>query len=259
MGGYPLATITVRISESVRDALQIKASEEQQTLSDFVRNCLENAVFDFREDEGVESGRRKDLSPGSLSVVERQTLALLHRILGRVLPEDSNDTDGDREYQLDRAKVLERGFTKEYSTEFIGVESELSGQNCDFVMDVLDMFRITSVSLIELKQDGVEIDSSLERSLQFAGFDHNDSLEGQMSDYARFLIKSGKWLEQKEFILGPERGNSYGPSIPVYSRMLSEYREVKQHRTRISDLKSYLLSEKELRQIAAARIHPSHR
>lgn len=254
-----MATITVRISDSVRDALQTKASEEQQTLSDFVRNRLEDAVFDFRQDEKDGTNSRKDLAPGSLSLVERQTLALLHRILGRVLPEDSNDTDGDKEYQLDRAKVLEQGFTKEYSTEFIGVEAELSGQQCDFVMDVLDMFRIAAYSLIELKQDGVEIDSSLEKSLQFFGFDHNDSLEAQMSDYVRFLVKSGKWLEQEEFILGPERGNSYGPSVPVYSRMLSEYRQIKQKQTRRSELKSYLLNENELRKLAGARVHPSRR
>lgn len=254
-----MATITVRIDDSIRDALQAKANEGHQTLSDFVRDRLEDSVFDFRGDEGNKSSRGEGLEPETLSTIERHTLALLHRILGRVLPEDSNDVDGDKEYQLDRAKVLERGFTKEYSMEFLGLEPELSPRHCDFVMDVLDMFRIASFSIIELAQEGVEIEKSLQSALKFMGFDHNDRLEGQMSDYARFLVKSGKWLEQKEFILGPDRGNSHGQTIPAYSRMLTEYREVKQHRTRKSGLKSYLLSEDELKQIAGARIHPSNR
>lgn len=45
---------------------------------------------------------------------------------GRVLPEDANDVDGDREYQLERAQVIEKGFTAEHETEFCGIKPELS-------------------------------------------------------------------------------------------------------------------------------------
>lgn len=252
-----MATITVRIDDATRDALQAQAEEARQTLSDFVRERLQDAVFNFREDEGVATSVGQQ--PEKLSALDRHQLALLHRILARVLPEDANDEDGDKNYQLERAEVLERGFTREYSTEFIGIQSELSSRHCDFVMDVLDMFRIALYSIEDLRKQGIVVDESLESALTFDGFDHNDHLEGQMSDYARFLVEDEKWGEQKDFILGRERGNSHHQTIPIYSRMLTAYREVKQNRGHKTGLKSYLLSEEELRTVAAARVHPSNR
>ncbi|WP_165788072.1 YfbU family protein [Arthrobacter glacialis] len=254
-----MATITVRIDDDVRDALQSKAEDVHQTLSEFVRDRLQDAVFDFRDDKDRRKGRGGDLEPDSLSALDRHTLALLHRILGRVLPEDENDVDGDKEYQLERAKVLERGFTKEYSVEFIGIEPELSPRHCDFVLDVLQMFRITLHSIKELQKQGAMVDENQRKALTFDGFDHNDLLESQMSDYVRFLVEGGKWSEQKDFVLGADYGNSYHQVIPRYSRMLTEYREVKQRRTRSVGLRSYILNEAELHKIAAARVHPSGR
>lgn len=254
-----MATITVRVDNEVRDALQAKAEEARQTLSEFVRDRLQDAVFNFRDDKVSKKSRGDDLEPDSLSALDRHTLALLHRILGRVLPEDESDVDGDKDYQLERAKVLERGFTKEYSMEFLGIEPELSPRHCDFVLDVLQMFRIALHSINELQKQGVEVDDSLREALTFDGFDHNDLIENQMSDYVRFLVESGKWAEQKDFVLGSEYGNSYHQVIPSYSRMLTEYREVKQRRTRSAGLRSYILNEVELRRIAAVRVHPSER
>jgi uncharacterized protein YfbU (UPF0304 family) len=250
-----MATITVRVDDAVRDALQAKAEEERQTLSDFVRNRLQDAVFGFREQELDKEG----LEPDSLSPLDRHTLALLHRILGRVLPEDANDVDGDRDYQLERAKVLERGFTKEYWIEFAGIRPELNARQCAFVMDVLDMFRIALYSLNNLREKGTDTEDSLAHTLTFQGFDHNDKLESQMSDYVRFLVKDEKWVEQEEFVLGPERGNSHHQMVNVYSRMLTAYREVKQGRPRSAGPKAYLLSQEELTKIAAAAVHPSNR
>jgi hypothetical protein len=47
--------------------------------------------------------------------------------------------------------------------------------------------------------------------------------------------------------------------IDVYSRMLSEYREIKQSRPQRTNPKSYLFSKDELERLAAAQVHPSHR
>lgn len=253
-----MATITVRIDDETRDALQAKANEERQTLSDYVRDRLHDAVFSFRKQEEVKNSG--GLEPRSMSALDRHTLALLHRILARVMPEDSNDVDGDTAYQLERAKVLEHGYTSEYWIEFAGLRPELTARHSEFVKDVLDMFRIALYSIKELREHGVEIDESLERDMTFEGFDHNDLLEGQMADYVAFLVEDGKWEEQKELVLGSDRGNSHHQTLEVYSRMLTEYREVKQNPARKSGgSKSYLLKEDELRKIAAARIHPSRR
>lgn len=254
-----MATITVRINDEIRDALQAKADEERQTLSDFVRDRLQDAVFAFREDVVGKGGRGKELEPDSLSALNRHTLALLHRILGRVLPEDANDIDGDKDYQLERAKVLERGFTAEYSMEFVGLQPELSPRHCDFVMDVLEMFRNTLYSINELREQGVEIEQSLQRALTYDGFDHNDRLENQMSSYVVFLVEDDKWAEQKDFVLGQDRGNSHHQTIPIYSRMLTEYREVRQRRARTIGMDTYFLTVEELQKIAAAGVHPSRR
>lgn len=126
-------------------------------------------------------------------------------------------------------------------------------------MDVLDMFRIALYSLNNLREKGTEIDDSLAHALTFQGFDHNDKLENQMSDYVRFLVKDEKWTEQEELVLGPERGNSHHQMADIYSRMLTAYREVKQNRPRSGGPKAYLLSEEDLTKIAAARVHPSNR
>jgi uncharacterized protein YfbU (UPF0304 family) len=254
MEGITLASITVRIDDAVRDVLQAKAEDERQTLSDFIRDRLQDAVFEFRDGEQSREG----LEPETLTALDRHMLALLHRILGRVLPEDANDVDGDLDYQLERAKVLERGFTKEYWIEFAGIRPELNARRCAFVMDVLDMFRIALYSINDLREKGTLFDDSLKHDLTFQGFDHNDEVENQMSDYVRFLVKGDKWTEQEEFVLGRERGNSHHPMADVYSRMLTAYREVKQSRPR-TDPRAYLLTEKDLARIAAARIHPSNR
>jgi uncharacterized protein YfbU (UPF0304 family) len=249
-----MASITVRISDETRDALQAKADQEHQTLSDFIRERLQDAVFNFRETDDT-----KGLEPDSMSAIDRHTLSLLHRILGRVLPEGANDVDGNTDYQLERAKVLESGFTNEYATEFAGLYPELGARHCEFVKDVLDMFRITLYSFTELHKNGVEVDDQLRDALTFRGFDHNDHLEGQMSDYVRYLVENGKWEEQSEFVLGSGHGNSHSRMIDVYSRMLSEYREVKQSRPQRSGPKSYLFNKEALERLAAARIHPSNR
>lgn len=53
-------------------------------------------------------------APETTRIADRQTLSMLHRTLARVLPEDANDDDGIAAYQLERARVIESGFTGEY-------------------------------------------------------------------------------------------------------------------------------------------------
>jgi len=250
-----MATITVRIDDATRDALQEKAENERQTLSEYVRDRLQDAVYGAREPERETEG----LQPETMSAINRHTLALLHRILARVLPEGSGDVDGDEKYQLDRARVLEEGYTKEYWVEFAGIRTELNGRQCDYVKDVLDLFRIAGYSITHIRKDGGDIDEATVRTLTFHGFDHNDELEGQMSDYVRYLVESGKWSEQKEFVLGDDHGNSHSPMYDTYSRMLSAWREVKQRRPRTGRVDDYLLTKPELEYIAQAWVHPSNR
>lgn len=247
-----MATITVRIPDETRDALQGRADAAHETLSDFVRNCLQDAVIESPERAERRWSRRIE----SLTLVERQTLALLHRILARVLPEDANDEDGDESYQLSRASVLEQGFTGEYSTEFEVLSGELSIAQCGFVVDVLSMFQLAKWSMEDLGGKGEGLPEDQVHALTFRGFDFNDPLEGHMGAYVRHLVTEDRWAEQMEVVHNGERGNSHLPMREAYSRMLAEYRDLKQRQPKHQPR---LLTKRELEQLAAARIHPDNR
>lgn len=247
-----MATITVRIPDETRDALQARADAAHETLSDSVRNCLQNAVIESPERAERRSARRIE----SLTLIERQTFALLHRILARVLPEDANDEDGDETYQLSRASVLEQGFTGEYSTEFQVLSAELSIAQCEFVVDVLGMFQAAKWSMEDLGEEGEQLTKDQVLALTFYGFDFNDSLEVQMGAYVHHLVTENRWVEQMEVVHKGERGNSHMPMREAYSRMLAEFRKLEQRRlTR----RFGRLTKGELEQVAAAWIHPDNR
>lgn len=242
-----MATLTIRINDEDRDQLREVAESSGLTLSEFARQQLVNVVHQFRDDPAGQ-----DQAPDSLSIRDRHMFALLHRILGRVLPEDANGVDGDLEYQLERARVLEQGLTAEYWTEFAGLDPELSQWQCKFVMDVLDMFRIAGASLDKLEQSSGELESSLRTRLTFDGFDMNDPTERAMLNYVRFLVEDDRWDENAELLHGPTRGNSHGPRIHRYSRMLNEYRRIRRSKPMAISSEDLHLSQDELVQIAEA-------
>ncbi|MFD2338717.1 YfbU family protein [Clavibacter michiganensis subsp. tessellarius] len=183
-------------------------------------------------------------------------MALLHHILARVLPEDGSSTDGigSRDDQLERARVLEDGFTTEYWVEFAGISPELSRRDSHRVMDILDMFRVTGHSMRTLEERGAPLDEHTARTLTYQGFDLNDSLESKMADYVRFLVEDGRWTEQEDFINGPSRGNSHSKNLEIYLRMLAEYRSIAARR-----IGRDILSADDLTAIAAEAIHPTNR
>ena len=163
-----MAVLNVRVDDHVRDQLKEAADEEGVTLSEYVRDLLLAAVVPVREAK-VRHG--DEPAPDSLRIVDRQVLSLLHRILGRVLPEDANDVDGDLEYQLMRAQILEQGYAGEYWLEVAGFRTELSQRDCERVSDILQMFRILTFSIAQLAEAGETVDDTLTHRLEFQGFD----------------------------------------------------------------------------------------
>lgn len=168
--------------------------------------------------------------PDSLSAKDRHVFSLLHRILGRVLPEDENDVDGDKDYQLDRARVLEAGLTQEYWVESAGIANELSKRDSQRVMDILDMFRIAGFGVTELQKQGISVPSELTSTLRYQGFDFNDELEGKMGSYVEYLVNKGRWQEHAGFINSHDGGNSHACILVAYMRMLAEYRRIRERR-----------------------------
>ena len=251
-----MAVLNVRIDDDHHELLKHQAEVEGMSLSEFIRGRLLAAVVPV--DDRQQQERTLDVTPTSLSPVERQTLALLHRILARVLPEDSNVEDGDAKYQLERATVLEEGFVGDYRTEFAGIRPELTAAQSSFVLDVLDMFRILTISIQKLAKETAKVkDASL---LEFQGFDHNDPLEGHMATYVEYLMdERGLWKELHPQKKASDDGNSHSQMIDIYQRMLTEYRRIKDARRRGQGLFDYHLGVPELEQIANAAVHPSNR
>lgn len=257
-----MAVLNIRVDDRVRDQLKELADDEGVTLSEFVRDRLMESVVPVYDDEVEGAPRRsEEPAPESMRLFERQVLSTLHRILARVLPEDANDVDGDPDYQLMRARILEDGFTSEYSYEVAGFRTELSRRDCRRVTDILQMFRILTYSITHLEKEGTPVDEELARALEFQGFDFNDSLEGHMDDYVKFQMRAGdRWTELRPQMERTDGGNSHWPMLDTYMRMLSEYRRIMDGRDRGSfERLDYLLSAEELQQIRDARIHPSRR
>ena len=185
----------------------------------------------------------------------------LHRILGHVLPEDANDVDGDLEYQLMRARILEEGFTGEYWYETTGFRTELSKRDCRRVSDFLQMFRIITYSIDHLEKDGTPVDPDSRVWLEFEGFDHNDSLESHMADYVEFLMRDDHEVDRAEAAARAPRQRKLPlrPRSTRTLRMLAEYRRIMDGRERGYSRLDYLLSLDELKQVADAQTHPANR
>lgn len=251
-----MAVLNIRVEDRIRDQLKDLADAEGVTLSEYVRDLLMEAVVPVFERE-VDHG--DEPAPETMRIVDRQVLAMLHRILARVLPKDANDVDGNKDYQLERARVIESGFTGEYWREVAGFHTELSKRDCARVLDILDMFRVITYSIQRLEKDGVTVNEDTARRLEFRGFDHNDGLEWHMSSYVKYLMSDGRWAELRPQLERHDDGNSHQRMLDIYMRMLAEHRRIKASRGRGFHRDAYLLSVDELEQIAAARIHPSHR
>jgi hypothetical protein len=99
----------------------------------------------------------------------------------------------------------------------------------------------------------------LSYALEFRGFDHNDGLEGHMASYVEHLMSDGRWAELRSQLKHNDDGNSHHRVLDTYMRMLAEHRRIMGSRGRGFRRDDYLLSIDELEQIAAARVHPSHR
>lgn len=250
-----MAVLNIRVEDRIRDQLRDMAEDAGVTLSEFVRDLLMAAVIPVYQNA---TKHGDEPAPQSLRILDRQVLSLLHRILARVLPEDANDVDGDLQYQLMRAKILEKGFTGEYWYETAGFNTELSKRDCDRVSDILQMFRVFTYSSEQLSQSDAPVPSELLSQLEFQGFDHNDPLESHMADYVKFLMREDRWTELKPQVQRHDNGNSHSPSLDIYLRMLSEYRRVMDSRGRLGPM-DYFLTLEELQRIAAARTHPSRR
>lgn len=245
-----MGVINVRIEDSALESLRSLAEAEGESLSEYVRGALLSRVHPVK----IPDHMRGDLeAPETLRPIDRHMLSLVHRLMAVVLAEGETEHGGiDRDDHLRQVRVLEEGFTGLYYEEFSALSPELSPLDSKIVVEVLEMYRLITFSIEQLERDGVTIDPALKRSLRFAGFDGNQSLEAHMSSYVKFLTRDGRWPELLPQIEEADGGNSHAEMLPTYHRMLAEHGRIMAERKIGTSRGSYLLSIEELERLENA-------
>lgn len=240
--------MSIRVEDPLHRRIEEAANGEGLSVSEWIRQLIVSALG--LDEVGDWS------APTTLSKRDRQQLALLHRLVELVSPDED-----EASFHAKVANVLQRGYTLEYSDEFISIEEEMPMSECRLVMDLLDMFRVIKASVDGLGLEKVkQIDDAAEHGLKFRGFDFNDHREGRMADYAEHLIQTGRWVELAEYFDDlHERGNSHFPVLDSYLRMLEAFKPIWSDRIVGGGRGRYLLDEGELREIVLAVYHPDNR
>ncbi len=204
--------ITIRVDDDVRNELDTLAKSSGQTVSDLVRNLIDQKL-------GRGARFRDGDSPSSLAPIERLMLAQQREILA-VLADDKA-VKGEH---LQNAEVLRNGYAGEYSRVFADLDEELDIAQCRRVWDILDMFRvlghsIESLSGADVDRLGDHVDDAL-----FDGFDLADPIEGRMLGYVKYLVQTERWTEiEKRLKEIGDGGNSHSRQLPKYERMVEVF------------------------------------
>lgn len=219
-----MASITVRVTEEMHTRVGAAAEERGMKASAYVREMIEEK---FRLD-GIEILEKRPSADLDLTPVERKMLVMMNRILLSTKG-DLDDTYYSKDQEVQAIQALENGFIAEYSDKaFGGIYDPMPRSDGELVWDILDMFRIIKFSVKELGDNGwdqLKVQGA-ERIGSFQGFDANDEIESKMWSYVRYLVKSGRWVEQEDFVLGDqsEQGNSHSPMLPTYRKMLRVFK-----------------------------------
>lgn len=241
--------LTVRLDDAQYDELARVARSRSTSLSDLARKALGETLDPAAPPP--ERPREVPEAPETLSAIDRHALAMLHRIMAHTMPDEDSD-EGDPAYHRKRARVLEMGWTAEYSDEFIAIQPEVTRADCTYIMDVFDMFTWLERSFDQLdEEERATFSESDKDDLQFDGFDLNNPREGRLWSYAKHLIDEGKWIEMaKYFDDDHDRGNSHRPTVATYDRMLAVFNPI-WRQIRGSRRRGFTLDATQIRQVLA--------
>lgn len=144
-----------------------------------------------------------------LSKKERVLLINQYKILEGLYPEEAEEYANLRE-------ILEGGYSRHYTQCFSVLDAELTEQECEEVIQILEMHR----RLIWSHEKLGNPDSIDREELKFAGFDYNDSTEYKYARYAEFYMHEiGRYEElhkENEY----DDYNSHHSMINTYRRMV---------------------------------------
>jgi uncharacterized protein len=245
-----VATVTIRVDDDTREELEEIARTRGVTLSALLRDQFDTLL-------GRHVQMRDDV-PHALSFQQREVLAQQHEIRALL---HADDEYASRQHRT-MAEVLRRGYTGEYDTIFGAMQPEMPRSECQFLWDILEMFRTLSVSIDRLSaSDRAGLGADNEDQLRFGGFDLNDSRERRLLGYVRYLVDTDRWTEIKPRLaeIG-DNGNSHSRCLPSYERMLAVYmpihEEVSVRGRRGHSIDAGLLTVDELKQVAEAWAWP---
>jgi len=239
-----MATISVRLEDDLKDRAEEAAAGEGMSVSEWTRRLM-------RAELGLDVPEWS--APTSLSKRDRQQLVLLHRLAQLV----SSDEDESKHHET-MIEVLERGFTGEYSEEFISIHDELPLDECRLVWALLDMFRVIGASVHDIGIEAVRaLDGSAEHALRFHGFDFNDGRESRLASYAAHVVHEGRWTELAVYFDDEhESGNSHAPVLDSYLRMQRVFQPIWESMIHGSGRGRFHLTRDELGEIVRAWYYP---
>lgn len=250
-----MAQLNLRLDDITRDQVDALSRARGLSTSDLVRKLIGQALG--RDDLERPRG---DITPPSLSAVDRRLLAMQHEILTALTTADDDEKHGwEAQYHRQMVEVLNSGYTSEYYRTFQMIQPEMTDRECSLVNDILEMFTQFEWSVQHLgDEQRALLGEKAGRALTFGGFDFNDSQEVRLASYAQFLVNDDKWLEMaKYFDSKHERGNSHMPKLAFYQRMLSVFQPMWQKKINAMGApNNYCFNVKELREAMAAWPHP---
>lgn len=159
-----------------------------------------------------------------LSFKERLILTNQYEILAGL---SKNDFEIRKNKNL--AEIFKKGYSRNYCDATSDFSEELSPEECQFVVDVLDLYR----DLYWSWEKSTEIQDSIEkRNILFPGFDMNDPKEVRYLTYCRFMVEDqGKWGEIKQLIDNEEieglNSHGSGPTIEQLQLMIEKRKTIR--------------------------------
>ena len=154
-------------------------------------------------DQNVKLGKRMDLTLKERVIIANQ-LAMLQKL---------NPDEAD--YYEQHETAIRQGYTLHYDWLAEWFYDELSEQECQEVLDILEMYRAITFSSTRLTEQGVNIDLDI----KFHGFDGNN--ESSLCGYTLYFIGTlGRYKELQNNLDYPDF-NSHMPMLEKYRIMLN--------------------------------------
>lgn len=149
-----------------------------------------------------------------LTKKDRVFLINQYRILLHLDPENKSHYE-------ELIEILQNGYAIFYSDIDEWVFEEMSIDDGDFVIEILNIYR----HIEDYKRKNPDDKEVTEHHYAiFPGFDGNE--EGKFFGFVRFLIeKQDKWGEQKAYWRKTDGLNSHAPMVNKYKRMIAVWKE----------------------------------